>query len=245
MRAVVLAAGDGGRLGAHTTGTPKPLVSLAGRPIIAYTLEALAEAGVSEAVIVTGYHEAQVRAALEDHPLPIRFVTNPRYHEGAALSLRAAREACGGDPFLLVMADHVLSAGIIATLIAAEERGHSSLPPPPSSLPSYVAADFHPREAAYAEEATKLAVAVDGRVTAIGKHLERWDALDAGAFACSPAAWDALDALPEDSELSPVFAALAAKGALLATDISGQFWYDIDTPDDLATAESLVAAAAR
>lgn len=240
MRAVVLAAGDGGRLGAHTAGTPKPLVPLAGRPIIAYTLEALAEAGVSEAVIVTGYHEAQVRAALEDHPLPIRFVTNPRYHEGAALSLRAAREACGSDPFLLVMADHVLSAGIIATLIAAEERASAAGP-----RPSYVAADFHPREAAYAEEATKLAVAADGRVTAIGKHLGRWDALDAGAFACSPAAWDALDALPEDSELSPVFAALAAKGALLAADISGQFWYDIDTPDDLATAESLVAAAAR
>lgn len=240
MRAVVLAAGDGGRLGVHTAGTPKPLVPLAGRPIIAYTLEALALAGVSEAVIVTGYHEAQVRDALEDHPLPIRFVTNPRYHEGAALSLRAAREACGGEPFLLVMADHVLSPGIIAVLIAAEEgRGDGA-----GAAASYVAADFHPREAAYAEEATKLAVAADGRVTAIGKQLERWDALDAGAFACAPSAWEALDGVPEDSELSPIFAALAAKGRLFAADISGQFWYDIDTPDDLATAESLVAAAA-
>ena len=63
-RAVILAAGRGSRLGDRTNGTPKPLVQLNGRPIVSYTLEALASAGVGDVVVVTGYEEAAVRSAL-------------------------------------------------------------------------------------------------------------------------------------------------------------------------------------
>lgn len=54
MRAVILAAGDGGRLEPHTSALPKPLIDC-GRPLIEFTLDALAETGVSEVVVVTGY----------------------------------------------------------------------------------------------------------------------------------------------------------------------------------------------
>ena len=73
---------------------------------------------------------------------------------------------------------------------------------------------------------------------------ERESTLGAAALAVSQAWWFwSLEA--QVYMLGALFAALAAKGSLFATDISGQFWYDIDTPDDLATAESLVLAAAR
>jgi choline kinase len=231
----MLAAGDGGRLGAHTRSLPKPLVRLHGRRLVDYTLDALVAAGVTELVVVTGYREAQVIAALEkDAPaaLALRFVTNVRHQAGASLSLRAARAACADDPFLLVMSDHLLSAPLLRKLVAAT--------PPDRSA---IAADYALRDAAYTDEATKLAVAADGSVTAIGKQIASWQALDTGAFLLRPSAWDAVDAVPEDCELSVIFGELARRGGLVAVDVSRAFWYDIDTAADLEAAAALLALA--
>jgi choline kinase len=235
MRAVILAAGDGGRLGVHTAALPKPLISLAGRPIVDYTIAALREAGVDEALVVTGYREGQIVGALAGrHPSPtLSFVSNPRFHGGASLSLRAARPYCGDEPFLLVMSDHLLSIELVSGLLEAGHGGGFS----------FVAADFSPRDAAYAAEATKIAFADPGspsRVTGIGKHIEGWSALDTGAFVLVPEIWEAVASAPEDCELSVIFSELAARGRLFAADVSGAFWYDIDTTDDLIAASALI-----
>ena len=96
-----------------------PLLPLTGRPIISYTLDALALAGIREVLVVAGYRESQVRDALaEGNPaLAISFASNPRFEGGASLSLAAAREACGDEPFLLLMADHVLSGALVRRLM--------------------------------------------------------------------------------------------------------------------------------
>jgi choline kinase len=229
MRAVILAAGDGGRLNHLTSALPKPLIPLAGRPIIEYTLEALAEAGVTDVIVVTGYRETQVRHALGG--MNLAFVSNPRYHESASLSLRAARAATHGEPFLLLMADHMLSRPIIHALLESHEARPGA---------SFVAADFASRDAGYTAEATKLAIDGDA-VTAIGKALDDWRALDAGAFLLAPGAWDAVDAVDEDCELSVIFGELARRRSLHAADISGAFWYDIDTAEDLANAAAMLS----
>jgi len=241
MRAVILAAGDGGRLAELTTTLPKPLVPVAGRPIIEYTLDALAQTGIADVTIVTGYREAQLHAALAEGlpmSLGVSFVTNERYHDSASLSLRAAQPIAGHEPFLLLMADHLLSPRIIEALLDA----HAGRP-----RDSFVAADFSDREPQYSEEATKLLIGEtlphDCRVAAIGKDLMRWDALDAGAFLVAPGAWDAVHASPEDCELSVIFSELARRGGLFAADISGEFWYDVDTAEDLANATAMLARA--
>lgn len=236
-RAVVLAAGDGGRLGAHTADLPKPLVPIHGRPIIQYTLESLARAGVPEAIIVTGYRETLVHAALAESAIPglaLTFVSNPRFHDGASLSLRAARAATAGERFLLVMSDHLLSADLVRRLLETAASG--------GPRHSFVAADRSTHETAYIEEATKLSLAGDGRVLAIGKALPGWQALDTGAFVFAPAAWEAVDAVPEDCELSVICGEIARRGELFAADVSGATWYDVDTPDDLAAAAGIVTA---
>lgn len=234
---MILAAGDGGRLGAHTSALPKPLVPLAGRPIVDYTLDALEAVGVTDVTVVVGYREAQVRATLAATApggVRISYVSNPRFHGGASLSLRAAREVVAGQPFLLLMSDHVLSAQLLAALLAA----HAAAP----EL-SLVAADAGMHEAAYTHEATKLLTdrGAPSRVLAIGKQLPEWSALDTGAFLLSADVWDAVDAAPEDCELSVVFGQLIARDGLYAADVSGAFWYDIDTAADLAAAEALLA----
>ena len=236
-RAVILAAGRGGRLHGRTTALPKPLLPLNGRPIIAYTLDALQQAGVREVVVVTGYRQSQVRDALAEgsHGLEITFVSNSRYKGGASLSLAAARDACGAQPFLLLMADHVLSAALLRRLTRsfAAERSRC-----------YVAADAARRDATFTAEATKLRLATGGsrRVTAIGKTMSQWDTLDAGAFVLTPDVWAAADASPEDCELSVIMSELARRQQLYAADVTGASWYDIDTEDDLAAAAVMLGA---
>lgn len=238
-RAVILAAGDGGRLNHLTAELPKPLVQVSGRPIVSYTLEALRAAAVRDVLVVTGYREAQVRNALAESPgLTVSFASNPRFEGGASLSLRAARPFCGRDPFLLLMADHLFSPELIVALLSAWTPGG----------PCLVAADGSERGAGYADEATRLALAPrragqPRMVTAIGKGLDRYHTLDAGAFIVQPDTWDALDAVPEDCELSDIGRELIRRGRLAAVDVSGMFWYDVDTPDDLLAAETLLAAA--
>ncbi len=230
----MLAAGEGGRLGERTSTLPKPLVTLNGRPILEYTLEALASVGVAELVVVVGYREEQVRRLFARHQagLDVTLVSNSRYRRGASYSLQAAREATRDQPFLLVMSDHVLGPELLQRLLSAQ--GETCL----------VAADFDPaHEPAYLQEATKLAVDGEGHVTGIGKDLPRWDALDTGAFSCTAEIWEAAARAPEDCDLSTVFRVLARERRLRAADVSGCFWYDIDTDADLRAAGGLLAAA--
>jgi len=66
MKAIVLAAGRGERMRPITDRIPKPLVPVAGKPLIAYHLESLARAGVREVVINLSHLGAQIPAALGD-----------------------------------------------------------------------------------------------------------------------------------------------------------------------------------
>ena len=63
MKAIIPLAGKGTRLLPHTHFTPKPLVRVAGRPVMSYILDDLAELGVNEIVFVVGY----MREAIESY----------------------------------------------------------------------------------------------------------------------------------------------------------------------------------
>lgn len=213
---------------------PKPLTPINGRRIIDYTLDAVASAGIREVLVVVGYRDLVVRRGLAGHTPPglrVTFAANSAWDGPASTSLRAAREWCGDDPFLLLMSDHVFSSALLDRFLAAA----------PSAV-SAVAADASPRDAAYVAEATLLDFDAAGRVTGIGKNRRSWRALDTGAFILQPAVWRALETAPFRCELSTVFSRLASAHGLYAVDVSGTFWYDIDTPEDLATAAALLAA---
>ena len=134
------------------------------------------------------------------------------------------------------MCDHAFSPQLLQALL-------DSAASDPLGDTCRVAADRSSRTDAYADEATKLATDDAGFVTAIGKSVADWDALDAGAFVCSPAIWNAVEAAPDDCGLSDIFAVLVRDGRLGTVDVSGHFWYDIDTAADLREAERLFAAA--
>lgn len=64
MRAIILAAGAGQRMGEITQKTPKPLLQVNGRYLISYAIEALRKAGIHEMVINVSYLKEQIMETL-------------------------------------------------------------------------------------------------------------------------------------------------------------------------------------
>ncbi|NCV87342.1 MAG: nucleotidyltransferase family protein, partial [Oxalobacteraceae bacterium] len=87
--AVVLAAGEGSRMGS----LPKCMLRLQGVPLINRHLIALSGGGIDEVVVVTGYHHAEVEPAVEAFPVTI--VRNPQPEAGQQSSVRLGLEALG------------------------------------------------------------------------------------------------------------------------------------------------------
>src|SRR5690606_37878018 len=115
MKAIIIGAGRGSRLGPETDEVPKTLVPVMGRPMLDWILEALEEAGFSgrDIVFVSGYREEVVR---ERYP-QLTFVRNERWeHNNILASLLCAR-AHLADGFVSTYADIVYD-GAIARRVA-------------------------------------------------------------------------------------------------------------------------------
>jgi molybdenum cofactor cytidylyltransferase len=80
----VFAAGRGSRLGGDAS---KPLLEWQGRPLLAWSLDAALDSGLTPALVTVGYRSADVRGAVGSG---IEVVENPEWEEGIASSLRAA-----------------------------------------------------------------------------------------------------------------------------------------------------------
>ena len=228
MKGVILAAGSGRRLSFHNGWRPKLLLPVAGRAIIDYTLEAFCRVGITDLTIVIGYRGDVLKGWVGDGSqkgLRIQYVYNPDYQLGNALSLYAARSLMENEPFLLSMADHMISPTLLARLLGIQESANA------------LAVDFT-SSSSQIEEATRVLVSDDGLVTHIGKELLPWNGIDAGAFRLTPVIFEAIsDILGEkraEYELSRAITRMIDRGhPLLACDISGCFWQDIDTREDL------------
>ena len=120
MTAILLAAGVGKRLHGRSRGRPKCLIEVGGKSLLCRLLDALAAAGVYDVAVVVGFGAEAVRAALDPPPpgLRIGVFTNPRYREGAILSLWAARAALTG-PVLVMDADVLCAPTLIARLVGS------------------------------------------------------------------------------------------------------------------------------
>ena len=119
MIAVILSAGSGSRLLPLTRHIPKCLVTLGGRAILDLQLDALAQAGVREAVVVGGYRIDQVAQHLKDTPPPllVELRYNPFWAVASSIgSVWAAREFLD-RPFCLMNGDTVFDVGVVAAAL--------------------------------------------------------------------------------------------------------------------------------
>ncbi len=122
MKAVIFAAGLGTRLRPLTDRIPKPMISVAGRPILQHTLEALPKE-VTEAIVVVGYKAEAIRRHFEDAPeasggRAVRFVEQPELR-GTYDALLRAQPFLDGS-FLALNGDDLYGKEDLARLVRAE-----------------------------------------------------------------------------------------------------------------------------
>lgn len=124
MKAVVPAAGQGTRLFPQTHTKPKPLVRVAGKPILGHILDNLAESPISEIVVVIGVMKQKVIEFVEEEypSLNVSFVEQERT-EGLGHSVFQAREVVAGDPLCIVLGDMLFDRSYSTFIEAHRELG--------------------------------------------------------------------------------------------------------------------------
>lgn len=106
-KAVVLAAGRGTRMRELTMAMPKPMVAVCGKPILAYILEGLRDAGVRQILIVIGYRKEVVVDHFGDgSAVGVEIVYREQItQDGTGKVVELAKEFCGANPFILSYGD--------------------------------------------------------------------------------------------------------------------------------------------
>jgi MurNAc alpha-1-phosphate uridylyltransferase len=120
---MVLAAGLGKRMRPLTASQPKPLVRVAGKPLIDYSLDRLEEAGVAKAVVNVHYLADALEAHLKERKAPLVTISDERdllLETGGGLV--KALPLLGDKPFLCVNSDNFWVDGPVDSIRALAER---------------------------------------------------------------------------------------------------------------------------
>ncbi len=222
MKAMILAAGKGERMRPLTLHTPKPLIPVAGQPLIEYHLRALAAAGFREVVI----NHAWLGQQIEDHlgdgsQFGLRIVYSP---EGEPLEtgggIHKALPLLGDEPFLVVNGDvwtdydfraiprHITG---LAHLVMIDNPAH------------HRAGDFTLRDGQLSDARPGAATLTYSGIAVLAPAL--FAGCQAGAFKLAPLLRDAM-----------------AAGRVSGEHFRGH-WVDVGTHERLAEVEQLLAVA--
>jgi 1L-myo-inositol 1-phosphate cytidylyltransferase len=227
--AVILMAGTGSRLRGSVETIAKPLIPVAGRPLISYAIDSFDKVGVKTLHVVVGPNGDELAAAVEPLvPSHMRFraISNPNWRKQNGVSLLTAAGKVSA-PFFLAMGDHLFESSILDRLVAQADLTRLNL-----AVDQKIDSIFDLDDAMKVQTKNDL-------VIAIGKNLPNYNAIDTGIFVCPEIMFDYLRrALKEnDCSLSDGVRLMAADGKALAIDIGEDWWQDVDTPAMLARAQ--------
>ena len=122
MKAVMLVAGIGARLGEFGDKPPKVLLEFGGKTLLRRHVENLRRHGIEELVLGTGYQEDAVAAEIDAIGAGdfVRMVHNARFHEGSMVTLAVLSATLRGDqPVLLMDGDVLYDDCMIERLLAS------------------------------------------------------------------------------------------------------------------------------
>jgi MurNAc alpha-1-phosphate uridylyltransferase len=223
MKAMILAAGKGERLRPLTLHTPKPLVPVAGVPLIEYHLRALAAAGVTELVINHAWLGAQIEAHLSDGA---RFGVSIAYSpEGEPLEtgggILRALPLLGEQPFILINGDIFTDYPFAQLKRPLSGLAHLVLLDNPAHNPQ---GDF--------------SLLADGQL--VDAHIGQPSLTYSGIALLSPQLF--AGCVPGAFKLAPLLRQAMAQGLVSGERYAGR-WVDVGSHERLAQAELLVASA--
>jgi 1L-myo-inositol 1-phosphate cytidylyltransferase / CDP-L-myo-inositol myo-inositolphosphotransferase len=220
MEAVIIAAGKGSRM--SRLFSPKPLTPLLGLRLIERILLVGKLAGINDFNIVVGYKAAVIKKVIGDgrkYGVRIKYIENPEWEKGNGVSVLKAKNHVTGK-FLLLMSDHLFDVQILERLVTAYVK--------PGQCVLCVDRNLS-QDHSNIEDATKV-YCEDGYVKQIDKALKNFNAIDTGLFLCTPAIFNALKQSVKNGQysLSAGNQILAEQGKLVALDITGSFWIDVN-----------------
>ena len=215
-------------MGGITETTPKPMLTVEGRPMLEHILDRLAEAGIREFLIVVGYHRELIEDYFRTWRLPIHFqVQDPVNGTGSAALL--AKEFVGMNSFLLTYGDILCDA---EEYLRCRQVLDSS---PDTAVALAVKAVDDPWQGAAVYEA-------NGRIERIvekppkGTSGTPWNS--AGFYAFRPVVFEYLARVKpsprNEYELTSAIDMMIADGLDLRIAPIAGAWRDVGRPEDLA-----------
>ncbi|MEV7360407.1 nucleotidyltransferase family protein [Kitasatospora sp. NPDC091276] len=225
---MILAAGRGSRMGALTARTPKPLLPLAGKPLLGHLLDRCAETDVTDVYLNLHYQAEQVLRFLDGTTVkvPVHARTEPRL-TGPAGALRLFHEELATFDAVLVTSCDVIMGEPLQRLVDAHTRGGYAL-------------TFACTRIRQARRYGVLDIDPGGRIRGAREKPDvpddetHW--ISAGVYCLDPRV---IAHIPEDvvydyaRELAP---ALMAAGERVGAHRLTGYWRDVGTPDSLREA---------
>ena len=232
--AMVLAAGLGERMRPLTDRMPKPLVPVAGKPLIDHVLDRLAAAGVERAVVNVHYLADMIERHLKGRTRPQIVISDEReklLNTGGGVV--KALDAIGREPFFHVNSDTIWIDGVKPNLERLAEAFDPTtmdalllLAPVSTSIGYPGRGDF--------------TMAPDGRLTRRGER-DIAPFVYAGAAILRP---ELFKGAPDGAfSLTTLFRRAEAEGRLHGLRLEG-VWMHVGTPEAIKDAEAAIAASA-
>ncbi len=233
MKAVLLAAGEGIRLLPITATRPKHLIKVGGKPILQFCLEAVRQAGIDEAIIVTHYMGEAIRSYFGDGEklgLKLTYVEQKAIL-GTGNAAEVAEPYLDGD-FVLIYGDLLFGQDTVKTVLSQFEKGKTAV------VMGVIPVDKPERYGIIEQEA-------EGRVKrivekpAVGKAPS--NLANAGVYAFSKEVFDKIKqtkaSIRGEWELTDAITLLAQEGkTVLAAQLNKDDWFDVGRPWDLLDA---------
>ncbi|MFX0069594.1 MAG: bifunctional sugar-1-phosphate nucleotidylyltransferase/acetyltransferase [Candidatus Hermodarchaeota archaeon] len=134
MKAVILAAGEGKRLRPITSTCPKPLIPIAGKPLLEHTILGLKAAGIDEILLIVGYKEQLIKEyfsnGIDKFNIKIHYITQEEYL-GTAHACSYAKDFVGNETFLMmygdILVDPIVFKEVVETFRSINAKGLISL----------------------------------------------------------------------------------------------------------------------
>ncbi len=226
MRAMILAAGRGERMRPLTDHTPKPLLSVAGKPLIQWHIERLVGAGISDIVINHAWLGHKIEAALgSGSALGASIQYSP---ESTALEtaggIAKALPLLGNQPFLVINGDvwcdwpMAKATGLATALRQQQKLAHLVLVNNPAH---HAEGDFF--------------LETNGHINVSAQHLNHAKLTFSGIGVYEPGLFEGVLA-GEPAALAPLLRGAMAAQHVLGSHYNGQ-WVDVGTPERLAALE--------
>jgi NDP-sugar pyrophosphorylase family protein len=229
MKAAIIAAGLGERLRAAGLSAPKPLVQVAGKPLIDYGLGAIAAAGLTHVCCIVNEESRGIEEHCRQAWPDLHFAFVRRTTPSSMESLFALQPLLMDDRFVLLTVDAIFPPAVLRDFLTAARTRRN--------------ADAVLAVNAFVEDEKPLWIApdADGRITALGPAAASSGLVSAGFYVFSPVIFTEIEAARSAAftALRQFLGHLLDCGYRLDAEVVPKT-VDVDRAEDIATAEGFV-----